>query len=103
MIYQCDRCDWQKEDNPGCTECIHCGGHLSVFSSQVSNPPHYNTGDLECIDAIVGMLGDDGAVAYCRGNALKYLWRCLYKNSYTTDLDKAVWYINKAKELHEST
>jgi hypothetical protein len=65
----------------------------------VNHPPHYNAGDIECIDAIRAALGREGFIAYCRGNAIKYLWRCEYKNG-VEDWRKADWYINRAiKEL----
>ena len=41
----------------------------------VNNPPHYNQGDIECIDAIQAALGTEGFMAYCRGNIIKYNWR----------------------------
>jgi hypothetical protein len=35
----------------------------------VNSPSHYNQTELECIDAIKYALGDEGFVAYCKGNA----------------------------------
>jgi hypothetical protein len=65
----------------------------------VNHPPHYNAGEIECIDAIRAALGRDGFVAFCRGNAIKYLWRCEHKGG-VEDWRKADWYINRAiKEL----
>jgi hypothetical protein len=66
----------------------------------VNNPPHYQSedGDIECIDAIVAALGREGAVYYCRGNVIKYMWRV--KNP-ELDLDKARWYSQKAHELQQ--
>jgi len=61
----------------------------------VNNPPHYNQGEIECIDAIESALGPDGFKAYCRGNALKYLWRSEYKGNSDADLNKANWYLNR--------
>jgi hypothetical protein len=65
----------------------------------VNHPPHYTQGAVECIDAIHAALGDDGLVAYCRGNAIKYLWRMGQKGDAVQDLEKAVWYITKAVEV----
>jgi len=65
----------------------------------VNHPPHYNAGEIECIDAIRAALGRDGFIAYCQGNALKYLWRHEHKGG-VEDWRKADWYINRAiKEL----
>lgn len=63
----------------------------------VNNPPHYNQGDIECIDAIESALGKEGFEAYCRGNAIKYLWRIGLKHrDNNEDWEKANWYINRA-------
>jgi hypothetical protein len=65
----------------------------------VNHPPHYNAGDIECIDAIHAALGREGFIAYCQGNAIKYLWRHEHKGG-VEDWRKADWYINRAiKEL----
>jgi len=58
----------------------------------VHRPEHYNTGGLECIDAIRGMLTDDEYIGYLSGNALKYMWRFRYKKKPIEDLRKARWY-----------
>lgn len=66
----------------------------------VNSPPHYNQGEVECIDAIHAALGDEGFKAYCRGNALKYLWRTELKHvGSPEDWKKANWYINKALSI----
>jgi len=58
----------------------------------VDKPEHYNTGGLECIDAIRGMLTHDEYIGYLRGNAMKYMWRFRYKKKPIEDLRKARWY-----------
>lgn len=66
----------------------------------VNHPSHYISGGMECIDAIRAALGHDGFVAYCRGNAMKYLWRTGHKGDAVEDLRKAAWYCDRAaKEL----
>jgi len=62
----------------------------------VNSPTHYNQGGLECIDAIRHALGEDGFIAYCRGNALKYNWRAGHKSNSQEDLQKAAWYSRMA-------
>ena len=64
----------------------------------VNNPSHYTQdGEIECIDAIRAALGPDGFRAFCRGNAMKYIWRSELKTGDpTTDLRKAEWYMNRA-------
>jgi len=61
----------------------------------VNNPPHYNQGSVECIDAIESALGAEGFRAYCKGNAIKYIWREAHKGG-NESLEKAVWYLHKA-------
>jgi len=63
----------------------------------VNHPPHYNAGEIECIDAIRAALGREGFIAYCRGNAIKYLWRCEHKGG-VEDIHKAEWYVNRASQ-----
>ena len=58
-------------------------------ANMVDNPPHYNNGSIECIEAIEAMLNKDEYIGYLRGNALKYRWRFRYKNKPFEDLRKA--------------
>jgi hypothetical protein len=64
----------------------------------VAHPPHYTQGGIECIDALRESLGLEGFSAYCRGAAIKYLWRCDFKGRRVEDLRKAAWYINRLIE-----
>jgi len=66
----------------------------------VNHPPHYQ-GKVECIDAIESALGDDGFVACCRGNAMKYLYRAGRKGELVEDLRKAAWYLERAIKMLE--
>ena len=67
----------------------------------VNHPPHYQSDSgIECIDAIRAALGSAGFIAYCRGNAMKYVWR--EKINAAEDLRKAVFYLDRAaKELEQ--
>ena len=60
----------------------------------VNSPPHYTHGDIECIDAIRAALGPEGFAAFCRGNVLKYNFRCDHKGG-LQDGEKAAWYLDK--------
>jgi hypothetical protein len=64
----------------------------------VNHPSHYegNT-SLECIDVMELVFGMDAVSDFCLCNAFKYLWRHKHKNG-KEDLDKARWYIERAKE-----
>jgi hypothetical protein len=69
-------------------------------SDPVDHPPHYQ-GKVECIDAIEAALGDDGFVACCRGNAMKYIYRAGRKGESVEDLRKAAWYLDRAIKTME--
>ena len=60
----------------------------------VNQPPHYRQGDIECIDAIRAALTEEEFRGYCKGNALKYVWRERHKGG-NESLLKADWYIAK--------
>ena len=65
-------------------------GTIDTYNN-VNNPPHYNQGQTECIDAIEAMLSVEEYIGYLRGNSMKYRWRFRYKNGFE-DLNKAQWY-----------
>ena len=67
-----------------------------MLNDLVNHPAHYTVGGIECIDAIQSALGDEAFVAYCRGNAMKYLWRTGRKDDAVEDLEKAAWYCRRA-------
>ena len=60
----------------------------------VHHPDHYNVGNIECIDAIESALSPDQFAGFCRGNAIKYIWRCDNKGG-NEDLKKALWYLER--------
>lgn len=73
-----------------------------VEVDNVNHPKHYE-GKIECINAMQEVLGKDGTISFCIGNAFKYIWRCRKKHETPIeDLKKCRWYINKALELLES-
>ena len=67
------------------------------MTDMVNSPPHYNTGNVECIVAIEESMTPDAFKGYLKGNVLKYMWRYEYKNG-NQDLEKAQWYLNKLVE-----
>lgn len=66
-------------------------------TDMVNSPPHYNAGSVECIEAIRSALTEEEFRGYCKGNALKYVWRELHKGQ-DESLQKAIWYLNKTQE-----
>lgn len=65
------------------------------MSDNVNHPAHYETGGIECIDAMVSSQGYECVRDYCLCNAFKYIWRCQHKGSRVEDIEKAIWYLNK--------
>ena len=57
------------------------------------NPEHYKIGGIETIDFI-----EAKNLNYNLGNAVKYISRARHKGSYSDDLQKAVWYLNREIE-----
>lgn len=67
------------------------------MQDNVNHPSHYTTGKIEVIDFIT-----DKKLDFCRGNAIKYIVRAGLKDKSkeVEDLQKAIFYINRAiKEL----
>jgi len=75
--------DWDEEDE----------------EDMVGAPKHYNTGNIECIDAIEESMSSVAFKGYLKGNCMKYLWRYDYKGKSVEDLQKAGWYLNKLTEM----
>lgn len=62
-------------------------------SPSVAHPSHYTQGKVECIDALRACLGPEGFRGFCRGNAIKYLWRLGHKGNPDVNLAKAQQYL----------
>ena len=60
----------------------------------VNHPDHYNAGAVECITAIEAALTPEEFAGFCKGNAIKYLWRMNHKGG-KESLAKARWYVNR--------
>ena len=79
--YDAGQVDWEDEED------------------MVGAPKHYNTGNIECIDAIEESMSSVAFKGYLKGNCMKYLWRYDYKGKQVEDLQKAGWYLNKLTEM----
>ena len=69
---------------------------------KVNNPSHYQSygkDGVDCITAMQAAFGKTAVAHFCLCNAFKYLWRHSSKNG-MEDIDKALWYLNKYKELN---
>jgi len=56
----------------------------------VNHPPHYTTGQIECLDYIL-----DQQLNYCAGQVVKYVTRYRYKGQPVQDLQKAHFYLKR--------
>lgn len=70
------------------------------MSDPVNHPEHYTSGSVECIEGLEAALTPEMFVGFCRGNAMKYLWRAGRKGDVDQDLQKAAWYIEREREAH---
>jgi hypothetical protein len=70
----------------------------------IDSPAHYNNGGIECIDYIRQQLGEEGYIAYCEGNMIKYQHRYKYKAG-IEDLEKSCkyqeWLVEALKDKQE--
>jgi hypothetical protein len=77
---------------------------IAEHSDIVDSPAHYNNGGIECIDYIRQQLGEEGYIAYCEGNMIKYQHRYKYKGG-VEDLEKSCkyqeWLIEALKKKEE--
>lgn len=93
--------------------CVDCGGRAvscgvscgPCFEARlakagahdpVNHPSHYTNGDIECLDAIKAALTPEEFRGFCKGNAIKYVWRERLKGG-GQDLAKAGFYLDRAK------
>ncbi len=72
------------------------------MTDMVNSPPHYNSGNIECIDAIQESMSSEAFKGYLKGNIQKYIWRYENKKG-VEDLKKAQWYLNKLIKTLEKT
>lgn len=67
----------------------------------VNEPPHYNSGEIECIEYLEDNLSEEGYCGYLEGNVKKYLHRYRYKGKAVEDLKKAIWYLDRLTQVYE--
>lgn len=67
---------------------------------QVNHPNHYNQGQYKCIAVMESIYGIEATMNFCLLCAFKYTWRTNDKDG-IQDIDKAIWYLKKYKELQE--
>ncbi len=99
---RCEKCSEEEvQDHPREEESVsdeydplYDDPRLDV--DMVNRPPHYTLGAVEAIDAIESALDPTEFSGYCKGNAMKYIWRSGLKSyDWREDIEKAVWYLNR--------
>jgi len=65
----------------------------------VNRPAHYTNKNIEVITYIADTLTPEQTEGFCLGNALKYISRAGKKDNKIQDLEKAVWYLQRAISL----
>ena len=73
---------------------------ITKAPDMVNRPPHYNTAEIECIDAIQAATGG-GFKYHLQGTIMKYLWRYDHKDNLLEDLKKARWYLDRLIDWYD--
>ena len=89
-----------RQDDP--LETTTLGDLIGSDDDMVNKPPHYQSAEIECIDAIRAATGD-GFHYHLQGTILKYLWRYRYKGKPLEDLKKARWYLDRLIDDYDPT
>lgn len=76
----------------GAWRCTGCDE--PAYANPVTNPHHYTSRTVECIEVT-------SQFNFCLGNVIKYVWRCDEKGNPIQDLKKARFYLDKEIERRE--
>ena len=87
-----------RQDDP--LETTTLGDLIGAEDDMVNKPPHYQSAEIECIDAIRAVTGD-GFHHHLTGTVIKYIWRHRYKGKPLEDLKKARWYLDRLIEDYD--
>jgi len=76
--------------------CEHCFSEKTSFKKHddVEHPLHYTQLPIECMDVIKHFDA-------CRGQAIKYIWRCENKGKPIQDLKKAIFWLKVKIKMYE--
>ena len=79
--------------------CESCFADYTSFdgkakNDEVNHPSHYTQLPIECKDVIKNFDS-------CRGQAIKYIWRCEDKGKRIQDLQKAIFWLNEKIKMYE--
>lgn len=73
---------------------IQCSDWQPIPTADATNPAHYTTGDIECIDAIRASMSAEAFRGHLKGCCIKYLWRYEDKGG-AESLKKCRWYLDR--------
>lgn len=97
----CSECPFDIRECKGITCTGFCKQWLAdnpvdepEATDMVNSPSHYTSGKIEVITFI-----EDQDLPYHLANAIKYICRCRYKGTEKQDIDKAIWYLNRWRDL----
>jgi len=65
------------------------------MTDNVNHPPHYNQGNIECLDAIESALTESEYIGHLKANILKYIWRLNLKGEPIENAEKANFYLSR--------
>lgn len=95
MERHCKHCNYLADGFDEGDVCPRCAiSYSKPRQDNVNHPAHYTSGTIECIDAIQAALTLEEFRGYCKGNALKYIWRERMKGG-DESLEKAQWYLDR--------
>lgn len=78
--------------DPGFETYLRDDGNIGVRPvEKIDHPPHYQGNKYEVIDII-----EDFKLDFHLGNAIKYILRAGKKDNKLDDLNKAIWYLERA-------
>jgi hypothetical protein len=90
---------YQKNPSSNLFEWDRLEDKKAEEEDMVNKPSHYNTGEIECIEAIEASMSSVEFRGYLKGTCMKYQWRYTYKGKPVQDLQKAGWYLNKLTNM----
>lgn len=71
---------------------MDCNSNAATAGNAVLHPSHYCRNGHECIDIIRTVLTEEEFRGYCKGNCIKYIFRCDDKGG-EEDIRKAIQYL----------
>lgn len=114
---------------PNCMYCVKCGTALfcdkfntpdtttkyakcelltekimenNAINRAVEHPVHYNQYDVEVLEMMRRIWGEEATETFCKLNAFKYRMRAGHKDDVEQDLEKEKFYLNYIRKMEAS-